>query len=111
MASSLYRSFTSPNRSTRSGKILGATLFNLFASCRAIRLIKTTRHVKAACAKFGWFVDANLARTESKMRGTASDYMRKLKMGNTSTSFRLRYDLRVVRDSIFLSTSETLARR
>ena len=50
--------------------------FNLVGSCNAIRFINTTRHVNAACARFGWFVDARPDRTESTTRGIASDYQR-----------------------------------
>jgi len=73
IAKSLYRSFTSPNRSTSNGRIDGATALSLDESCKAIRFISTTRHVNAVEARLGWFVDARPCLTESKTRDTASD--------------------------------------
>jgi len=74
IAKSLYRSFTSPNRSTSSGIIDGATALSLDESCKAIRFMSTTRHVNAVEARLGWFVDARPCLTESNTRDTASDY-------------------------------------
>jgi hypothetical protein len=74
IANSRYRSLTSPNLSTSKGRIVAETDLSLEASWRAIRFMRITRHVNAAWARFGWFVEERPCLTESNTNGTASDY-------------------------------------